>query len=371
MNKPSEMKILYVVDSAIATTGAFIAARNEARALANTTRIILVLPKATTIPPEELKDFWRVEYLPITGLSKNISAMLRYIPALFYSSWRLRNLMKKDQATHLQLNDFYLMHGAVLRLLFFKGKIISWIRCDPKRFAGSFAPFFLWSMKKAANQTIAVSTFVHSLLPQNDTKILYDYYSGPVRAPRTWKEHEEKKFIYIANYITGKGQDMALKAFAEAAKQDPSITLAFYGGDMGLEKNRLYRKQLEKAAAQSGVADRISFHDFVADIFPMLETAFAALNFSISESFSMTVLEASGAGLPVIATASGGPQEIIKQGITGYIIPVGDVAAAARQMLALAKDPSTATKMGQAGAEHVQQSFSAETFRTKLQSILD
>jgi glycosyltransferase involved in cell wall biosynthesis len=362
--------ILYLVDGSIAITGAFIAARNEARALAETKRIVLVLPKESKILPEELKDFWRVEYLPMVRLSKNVSALLRYVPTLLYSSLRLRRLMKRDNATLLQLNDFYLMHGAILRLLLFKGHIVSWVRCHPRNFAGPLAPLLLWCMKKAANRVIAVSGFIQSLLPKYDAEILYDYYAGTTRAPRTWQENEEKKFVYIGNYIIGKGQDVALKAFVEAAKQDPSITLAFYGGDMGLEKNLNYRKQLEATAQQSGFASRISFHDFVADTYSVLEGAFAALNFSTSESFSMTVLEASGAGLPVIATASGGPQEIIKPDVTGFIIPVGDVAAAAKKILALTKDPTAATRMGQAGAEHIHQSFSSESFRNTLESIL-
>lgn len=362
-----DLPIVYIIDASQAVTGAFVAARNMAQAMRESWRMVLVLPEGSTIPTSELSDFWRVEYLPIVSLSKNKSAMLRYVPALLCASWRLRKLMQKDAAEKLLLNDFYLMHGAVLRVLGYRGRILQWVRCNPYNYAGKIAQPLLWLARKSADNFIAVSSFVQSLLPRHyNTEILYDYYAGK---PRTTTQPTEKTFIYVGNYIVGKGQDVAVQAFAKIAQHDATLRLAFYGGDMGLQKNRDYKTQLEVAAKQTGLSDRMTFHDFVADTFPILESAFATLNFSVSESFSMTVLEASGAGVPVIATASGGPQEIIKDGITGYSIPVGDVDMAADKMLELLRNPEQAAMMGRAGAEHIKQRFSAEVFRSKLQKL--
>ncbi len=373
MNQPQNntLPVLYLVDGSVAVTGAFISARNMARVLKNSMRVVLVLPRESTIPAEELKDFWRVDYLPIVGLSKRISPLLRYVPSLFIASWHLLKRMRNDGADALLLNDFYLMHGAVLRLFGFKGKIISWVRCDPKRFAGFLAQPILWLAANSANHIVAVSNYIRSLLPAHfSVQTIHNCYRGTPRTPRVWQPDDIKTFVYIGNYIYGKGQDIALQAFAVAAKNDSTLQLEFYGGDMGLEKNCRFREQLQAQAQQLYISDRVSFHDFHADTFSILERAFAALNFSFSESFSMTVLEASGVGVPVIATASGGPQEITQEGITAYIIPVGDVNAAADRMLTLAKNPDLAAKMGKAGAVHVQQHFSADALRSKLLSIL-
>ena len=367
MNKP----ILYVVDASVAITGAFIAVRNEARAMKELLHIVLVLPKGSRIPAEALQDFWRVEYVEMLNPSKNMSALIRYVPALLCAAWTLKKQMKKDRCTRLQLNDFFLMQGLVLRLMGFKGYIAAWIRCDPARFAGAMAKPMLWLLKRSSNQMVAVSSFIYSLLPKNySVEVLYDYYSGSVRKPKTWQEDEEKTIICVGNYIRGKGQDNVLTAFSSAAARDSSLRLSFYGGDMSLPKNRDYRKQLEYDAQESGFSSRITFGNFLADTFPVLESAFAAINLSQSESFSMTVLEASGAGLPVITAASGGPQEIIKHGITGFVVPVNDAASAAECILVLSENTALAAKMGEAGALHVQQQFSKEIFCRKLCSIL-
>ncbi len=365
------LPVIYIVDPSVAVTGAFIAARNEARALDGIARVVLVVPQNSTIPAEMLGDFWRVDYLPITSLSKNIVVLVGYLPALIRASWQLKKRMESDGASRLQLNDFYLMHGLLLRLFGFRGTIVSWVRCEPRKFVGPLARPMLALMQRAADRVVAVSAFIRTLMPPDiGTDLLYEYYDGPVRAARKWHETEEKPFIYIGNYIRGKGQETALQAFIAAAKSNPTMTLHFYGGDMGLEKNRDYRHALEATVDAAKLQGRIHFHDFITDGFPVLESAYAALNFSHSESFSMTVLEASGAGVPMVATASGGPQEIIRDGVTGYIIPVGDIAAATEKILALAGDTTLAERMGQAAAQHVGESFSLENFRTQLREIL-
>lgn len=362
-----ELPVVYIVDPSVAVTGALVAARNAARCLKNSARMVLVLPSTHHIPNEELRDFWRIETIPMVSLSKNLSAMLRYIPALILGAWQLHRHLRRDGATRLMLNDFYLMHGAVLRLLGFRGTIASWVRCNPSRFAGELAKPMLHLMNMSSTHVVAVSRYVQSLLPF-PSHLLYDYYAGDARPPRSWREGNEKTFVYVGNYIRGKGQELALEAFALAAL--PDACLAFYGGDMGLAKNREYRAELERMAATLGIRARVTFGDFLNSPDTALETAYAALNFSTSESFSMTVLEASGTGVPVIATASGGPQEIIIDGVTGYLIPVGDIPAAADAIRRLANDPATTVTVGQAAAAHIQTHFSADRFRRQFADIL-
>lgn len=371
MQPVATLPIVYVLDPSVAVTGAFVAARNMARALKDSARVVLVLPQQTHITRAQCADFWRVEHVPYAALSKQPASMLAYMPRLLRSALRLRRLMRGDQCAHLILNDFYLMQGGLLRLLGYRGKIISFVRGDPARFAGALAPIMLHWQRMTANRIIAVSQHVRRLLPHTlATTVLYDYFSGTSRAPKAWAAADEKIFLAIGNYIPGKGQDLALEAFAQCAPQDATIRLHFCGGDMGLQKNCEYRQALEARAAILGLAERVQFHPFMADTSELLASAFAAVNFSESESFSMTVLEASGHGLPVIATRSGGPQEILIEGKTGFLIPVGDVAAAANAVRKLAADPAQAQAMGQAGAAHVAQHFTRDNFAKSLSGML-
>ena len=362
-----ELPILYVIEPCFAVTGAFVAARNTARLLKDSVRIVLVLPEGNRIPPAQLSDFWRIDHIPMAPLSKKLSGLVRYFSTLVAGAWQVKKSMLRDRTQRVQLNDFYLMHGVLLRLFGFRGRIISWVRCHPARYAGPLAMPMLWLSRLSADRVVTVSNAIRDVLPKNsEVAVLYDGYEGRTRTPRSWQAEDKKRLIYVGNYIEGKGQDMAIDAFARIAPVDATLRLDFYGGDMGLAKNTMYRARLDALIVQHGLAERMQLHDFTTDTFALMETAYAALNFSQSESFSMTVLEASGAGVPVIATRSGGPQEIIVEGVTGRLIPVGDGAAAAASMLQLAQDTIAAKAMGDAGAAHVRAQFSMQRLREQL-----
>ena len=76
-------------------------------------------------------------------------------------------------------------------------------------------------------------------------------------------------------------------------------------------------------------------------------------------------------GLAVIATRSGGPAEIIEDGVTGFLIPVGDVDAIAGRMRLLLEDHERAFEMGRRGAALVRERFSPARFLDDMIDILD
>ena len=110
---------------------------------------------------------------------------------------------------------------------------------------------------------------------------------------------------------------------------------------------------------------------FVNDPRPVFEDALAAINCSNNESFSLTCQEASAHGLPVIATRCGGPEEIVDDGKTGFLIDIADSATLADRMRRLLDDPGLARAMGSAGARLVRNRFGKEEFRQRTANLLD
>lgn len=76
-------------------------------------------------------------------------------------------------------------------------------------------------------------------------------------------------------------------------------------------------------------------------------------------------------GLPVIATRSGGPAEIIEDGVTGFLVPPGNIKAMTEAMRAVADDIERSAEMGAAARARVTELFSFERFRSGLTDILD
>ena len=70
------------------------------------------------------------------------------------------------------------------------------------------------------------------------------------------------------------------------------------------------------------------------------------------ESFGLTGLEALACGTPVVAFDSGGITEWLKNGVTGYVVPWGDVTALATRVRQLLDDNSLAEELGRQGAQH-------------------
>jgi len=87
------------------------------------------------------------------------------------------------------------------------------------------------------------------------------------------------------------------------------------------------------------------------------------------EGFGLVILEAMAASKPVVATRCGGPEEIIVDGVTGFLVDKGDVNALAGAMTKILQNSSLAVRMGRAGRERVAQEFSADVFGERFYSL--
>lgn len=367
----SKRRKAWLLEGSVAVTGAFISAREMARLLRGEMDFTLVLPRGSKISESELHDFVDVYRLPIRPLRKNFLDVFLYLPYLIIVAVQLRVLMWRDKADVLFVNDFYLVQGALLRFLGYKGDILTWVRINPAAF-GQVAKVWLWCAARASQSVIAVSRYIQRVLPDYvKSSLLYDPVSAEfLPAPAAAEDIDGSCFVFLGNYIHGKGQDVALEAMSEVLKTCPDARLEFYGGDMGLEKNREYLRFLKRRAEELGLLSSVYFGDAVPSPRAVLLGKRAAVNLSRSESFSRTVLEASACGLPVIATRCGGPEEIVENGRTGFLIDIGDFAQCADKMSALCRKPDLAKQMGLAGRARVISTFGGYVFKSEIQSLL-
>ena len=117
----------------------------------------------------------------------------------------------------------------------------------------------------------------------------------------------------------------------------------------------LQDKELRALASELRIADKVEFlgavpHASVPRILHRLDI-FCAL--SRSESFGVSVIEASACGLPVIVSDAGGLPEVVEHGVTGLVVPKEDPFAAAKAMQELISSASLRKRMGGAGRQRV------------------
>ena len=369
---PPLIPYIYLLDASRDVSGALRAAQREAACLRGDARFVLAIPASSKLSAREFESFAKVVRLPIVNLRRSLGSALLYLPALLYSGWKLARAMRADGCERLQVNDYYLMQGAVARLFGYRGKIVTWVRIDPHQYGGPIAKLWLRVANAVSSQMVAVSRFIAGLLDDSfRAELVYDPVtdaSGSIVEPEIRFPH---RFVFLANYIPGKGQDNAIRAFGYIANAFPSAQLQFHGTDLGLAKNRAYLEELTHLALQSPGAERIHLGGFTNDVGPVLDGALAALCLSRSESFSLTCQEASARGVAVIATRCGGPEEIVEDGVTGYLVPLDDPDAVADRMTRLLADPAAASAMGEKGAALVRARFGSGPFRKTLARLFD
>ena len=108
------------------------------------------------------------------------------------------------------------------------------------------------------------------------------------------------------------------------------------------------RNELERLAAEEGVGDRVVFLGDRSDVRNLLPGLDVFAMSSVSEGYSIALLEASAGALPIVATDVGGNAEIVSDGVSGRIVKPGDPTRFAEALENVLADPTRARAMGEA-----------------------
>jgi glycosyltransferase involved in cell wall biosynthesis len=168
----------------------------------------------------------------------------------------------------------------------------------------------------------------------------------------------------IARLAEVKGQRTLLRA---CASLDASVVLA--GAD--LEQGGAYRAELEREAAQLGMAHRVHFLGYRDDAAALLR-AFDVLALpSTTEGLPLVLLEAMDAGIPVVATPVGGVPELVTNGETGLLVPPEDPDALAAALGRLLAEPDTARRLAAAAKARVDADFSEHAMCDRVLALYE
>ncbi len=369
-----------VVDNCVALTGALKAILNSLRNIRAEYPGLLdfefVLPEGSAAIAPVSDEGYVVHTLPFVEISKRPNDLLRYAPMLLSNSWRLRTLARRRGAQLVHLNDFFNMAGIVGKWLG-GPKLLTHVRLLPQNFPGPLRKLWVGADVRFADRVLCVSEAVQDAFPRAaHVQVVADPIPAGEKHPLPAPDHAEGRartgtlrLLYLANYIPGKGHDHAVAAFIEAHRQNPRLHLAFFGGDMGMEKNREFRRQLEAQVQAAGLASAVSFGNFVQDVEKEIKQADILLNFSETESFSLTCLDALFYGTALIASDCGGPRELFEHEKSGLLVPNKNRPAMTAAILELAADADKRARFAAAGRTYVRQKFSPDHTYRKLKDV--
>jgi glycosyltransferase involved in cell wall biosynthesis len=129
------------------------------------------------------------------------------------------------------------------------------------------------------------------------------------------------------------------------------------------------RPRLEKQVKRLKIEQYVDFLGFRSDVADLLNAADIYVLPSLSEGMPMGLLEAMVLGCPVVASSVDGVPEIIQDGITGQLVPPGDIAALTQALKELSFDPKLRQRLGTAGKARVEQCFTAEKMACRVREL--
>ncbi len=147
-----------------------------------------------------------------------------------------------------------------------------------------------------------------------------------------------------------KGQHVAIAAVAslKASPAGAAPHLVLVGE--ALFGEQAWAARLRALAAEAGVADRVHFAGFHADVAGLLAASDVVIHASTApEPFGRVIVEGMLSGRPVVASDAGGAREILEDGVTGRLTPPGDPEALAAAITELLVDRDRAAGLAAAG----------------------
>jgi glycosyltransferase involved in cell wall biosynthesis len=164
-----------------------------------------------------------------------------------------------------------------------------------------------------------------------------------------------------------KRQHIALEALQRAASECTRCKLLIVGNATKYEKR--YEENLHRRVTEYGLKSKVLFLPFQADIVKVYAALDVNLLIADEEGFGRVVIESGAMGVPTIGTNIGGIPEVIRDGETGFLIPLDASEALAKKMLLLARDEQLRRRMGEAARQFVRNNFSAEKHKDAIQQL--
>jgi glycosyltransferase involved in cell wall biosynthesis len=154
----------------------------------------------------------------------------------------------------------------------------------------------------------------------------------------------------VARLVPQKGQQYLVEAAAQVAATRPDVRFVFVGDGP-------LREEIMGLAAEHGIADRVVITGIRADVPAVLATADLFVLSSLWEGMPLSLLEAMAAGCPAVATDVGGVGEVLKDGVTGLLVPPEDASGLAVSIAECLDNPQGAQQRAATALEMVRREY--------------
>ncbi len=177
----------------------------------------------------------------------------------------------------------------------------------------------------------------------------------------------------VGRIVPWKAVETLLEAAARLRDRLPEARFVVVGGtvtdDAHADEARRYRDGLLALRSRLGLDERVKFVGHRDDVARIMAGLDILAHTAIEEPFGRVIIEAMALGRVVVATRGGGVGEIVRDGITGYLVPPRDPAAMAARIEALI-DPVLREQLGRAARADVVARFDVTRYHAAVVAVV-
>ena len=170
----------------------------------------------------------------------------------------------------------------------------------------------------------------------------------------------------VGNVRPMKSYDVFLRAAALLQRQSPRYRFVIVG-----EAEGPLFAELLALRDRLGLGDSVAFAGFRGAVHRIMNNLDLFASTSSSEGFSLTVVQAMACGVPVVATRSGGPEEIISDNANGLLVDTDSPAQVAQALERLRTAPDVRQRLVTAGRSTVEERFTIKQMVSSYESLYD
>jgi glycogen(starch) synthase len=174
----------------------------------------------------------------------------------------------------------------------------------------------------------------------------------------------EDYLLYFGRLEERKGVHILGQALPAVLKAHPTLKAVFVGDDLAYRGGSM---RAAITALNQAHAERLIFLPRLPqrELFPMIKAARLVVLPSLWENLANTCLEAMQLGRPVVATRRCGFEEVIEDGVSGFLVEPGDAEELARRLLEVLADPNLLARVGGGAGRRVEE-FAIDPMAARL-----
>ena len=204
-------------------------------------------------------------------------------------------------------------------------------------------------------------------LPAEKLRVIHngvdvDMFAAVSRS-RDGSSDRKKSVVLVGNMGSDvKGHRDLIAAAPTVIREFPDVHFVFVG-------DGTLREEFEAQVRELGIEESFAFLGRRGDVPEILASSDIGVLPSRAEGLPNALLEYMAAGLPVVVSNVGGNGEVVKDGVSGLLVPAGDPSRLADALLHYLRDPDFAHRLGNNGRERVRQEFSFESLVDRVEAL--